>query len=82
VGKGGVSSTCLLEGRLFSLQQETLALVPRMYSCLLDRSERRLEPSGFSNAMTREEELSFWRVVGGQTQLGFCVTVSAAYEGL
>ena len=55
----------------FSFQRVTLALAPRIKSCLLERSERRAEPSGSSNATTREEWVSAVREEGGRTQLGF-----------
>jgi hypothetical protein len=65
-----------------SFHQETLALVPRRYSCLLERREHRTEPSGSSNVTMSEEQVFSLRVGGERTQLGFCVTLRAAYEGL
>jgi hypothetical protein len=59
-----------------------VALVSKRYSCLLERRERHTEPSGSLDATTSEERVFSLRVGGGRTQLGFCVTLRAAYEGL
>ena len=60
---GGVARSCF--------QFETLALIPWINSCRWERSLRLVEPSGSSNANTREERSPVLYEEGGLTQLGF-----------
>jgi hypothetical protein len=53
-GLAGMGVGVVRVGCLVSFQRATLAFAPR-YSCLLERRERRVLPSGSSNATTREE---------------------------
>lgn len=58
-----------------------LALMPKRYSWRVDSSSFSLVPSRSSNASTREEMEPRLYSESGRIQLGFCVTVRAAYTG-